>query len=176
MFVSLSLQLSVCLSLSLSLRLFVYLSLCLSVSLSCVSSLVSLVSFVVSFVSIVSLVVSLVSLVFLVSSLVSLVSSFVSSLVSSLSCLLFCLISGNNSKCSSTNLFYVIKCSLCNIKCVGKTGDTIRNRMNRHRSNIRLNQNTPVAIHFNSANHNLSNLTVTPIELIAYLRMEKFKQ
>jgi len=38
--------------------------------------------------------------------------------------------------------------------------------MNRHRSNIRLNQNTAVAIHFNTPNHNLSHLTVTPIELI----------
>jgi len=70
----------------------------------------------------------------------------------------------NNSNCSSTNLVYVITCSLCNIQYVGETGDTIRNRMNRHRSNIRLNQNTAVSIHFNTANHNLSHLTVTPIE------------
>jgi len=38
--------------------------------------------------------------------------------------------------------------------------------MNRHRSHIRLNQNTAVGIHFNTASHNLSHLTVTPIKLI----------
>jgi len=34
------------------------------------------------------------------------------------------------------------------------------------RSNIRLNQNTAIAIYFNSTNHNLSRLTVIQIELI----------
>jgi len=62
----------------------------------------------------------------------------------------------NNHNCSSTNLVYVTTCLLCNIQYVGETGDTIRNRMKRHRSNICLNQNTAVAIHFKTANHNLN--------------------
>jgi len=74
----------------------------------------------------------------------------------------------NNANCSLSNLVYVITCSLCNIQYVGKTGDTLRNRMNRHRCNIDINQNTAVAIHFKSNNHNLEYLAVTPVELIFY--------
>ena len=72
----------------------------------------------------------------------------------------------NNVNCNSSNLIYLITCSLCDIQYVGETGDTLRNRMNRHRSNIRLNQNTAVAIHFNSEKHSLRHLSVIPIELI----------
>jgi len=50
----------------------------------------------------------------------------------------------NNFNCGSTNLVYGITCSLCNIQYVRETGDTIRIKMNRHISNIRLNQNTAV--------------------------------
>jgi GIY-YIG catalytic domain len=71
-----------------------------------------------------------------------------------------------NCNCNSSNLIYLITCSLCNIQYVGETGDTLRTRMNRHRSNIRLNQNTAIAIHFNLPNHTLKHLTVIPIELI----------
>ena len=36
--------------------------------------------------------------------------------------------------------------------------------MNAHRSCIKLNRSTPIGIHFNSINHNITHLQVTPIE------------
>ncbi len=83
----------------------------------------------------------------------------------------------NSMNCGSANLVYLITCSLCNIQYVGETGDTLRNRMNRHRSNIHLNQNTAIAIHFNSDQHNLAHLSVIPIELIINDgKMERLKR
>jgi len=54
---------------------------------------------------------------------------------------------------------------------VGETGCTLRQRFAGHRYCIKLNnkntiKKTPIGIHFNSINHNLSHLKVTPIEFI----------
>ena len=72
----------------------------------------------------------------------------------------------NNFNCSSSNLIYLITCSLCKIQYVGETGNSLRNRSNRHRSNIKLKQNTAIGIHFNTKNHTLKHFTITPIEQI----------
>ena len=68
--------------------------------------------------------------------------------------------------CNSSNLIYLISCAICKIQYVGETGGTLRDRMNNHRSDISLNKNTPIGIHFNLPNHSLENLTVVPIELM----------
>ena len=69
-----------------------------------------------------------------------------------------------NLDCSSDNIVYLISCSKCNLQYVGETGNSLRIRMNSHRYCIRLNKDTPIAIHFNSKNHNISHLKIMPIE------------
>lgn len=66
--------------------------------------------------------------------------------------------------CSSNNIIYLITCSKCQIQYVGETGNALRVRMNAHRYCIRANKDTPISIHFNSIDHNISHLNVTPIE------------
>lgn len=66
--------------------------------------------------------------------------------------------------CNSCNIIYLITCLKCKIQYVGETGNALRDRMNGHRSCVKLNKDTPVGIHFNSKNHDLSHLSVVPIE------------
>jgi hypothetical protein len=66
--------------------------------------------------------------------------------------------------CLSSNIIYVITCSKCKIQYVGESSNPLRMRMSGHRSCVQLNKDTPVGIHFNSPNHNISHLSVTPIE------------
>ena len=66
--------------------------------------------------------------------------------------------------CSSEDIIYLITCSKCNIQYVGETGNPLRVRMNAHRHCIRANRDTPIGVHFNSRGHNVSHLSVMPIE------------
>ena len=68
--------------------------------------------------------------------------------------------------CKSTNLVYLITCRLCKKQYVGETGRTLRDRLNDHRSAIKNNKKTPIAIHFNMLNHSVLDLSIMPIELI----------
>ena len=71
-----------------------------------------------------------------------------------------------NLDCSSDNVIYLITCSKCNIQYVGETGNPLRVRMNAHRYCVSSNKDTPIGIHFNSNNHNLSHLKIMPIEKV----------
>ena len=42
----------------------------------------------------------------------------------------------------------------------------LKERMNNHRSDIKLHKNTTVGIHFNEILHSYQDFTVTPIEII----------
>ena len=54
-------------------------------------------------------------------------------------------ISGNFS-CNSSNIIYAISCILCpKATYIGETSNSIRQRMNGHRSDIKHNRNKPVA-------------------------------
>ena len=70
----------------------------------------------------------------------------------------------DNLNCSSANIIYLITCSKCKIQYVGETGNALRVRMNAHRYCVRTNKDTPIGIHFNSVDHNISHLNVIPIE------------
>ena len=50
---------------------------------------------------------------------------------------------------------------------------TLRYHINHHRSNIRLNKLTPVAIHFNSHSHSLKHFTAIPIEVFGSDTVDK---
>lgn len=66
--------------------------------------------------------------------------------------------------CQSSNLIYLIHCKRCSLQYVGETGTTLRQRVNNHRSCIKLNNYTAVSIHFNSPNHNFNDFTIIPLE------------
>lgn len=66
--------------------------------------------------------------------------------------------------CSTKDLIYLITCKLCNVQYVGESGQNLRDRINNHKSTIRTNKKTAIAIHFNSPNHTIDHLSVTPIE------------
>src|ERR1051325_1102470 len=68
--------------------------------------------------------------------------------------------------CSSSNVVYLITCLKCKIQYVGETVRPLRERINNHRSCINVNRDTPIGIHFNSIDHNRSDLQVIPIEKV----------
>ncbi len=70
-----------------------------------------------------------------------------------------------NCNCSTNDIVYLITCRLCNIQYVGESGQNLRDRMNNHKSTIRTNKRTPIAMHFNSLHHTINHLSVIPIEV-----------
>jgi hypothetical protein len=71
-----------------------------------------------------------------------------------------------NCNCASVDIVYLITCKICLIQYVGETGDTLRNRMSHHRSNIKTNKNTPIGIHFNLLHRGQISFSVVPIEIL----------
>jgi hypothetical protein len=71
--------------------------------------------------------------------------------------------------CNSTDVIYVISCIKCNKLYVGQTGRMLKDRINNHRSDIRLKKATAVSIHFNGPHHSLNDVRVTPIYDISSL-------
>jgi len=64
--------------------------------------------------------------------------------------------------CNTSNIIYAITCNLCpGTIYIGETGNTLRQRMNGHRSDIKARKNKPVANHFNQSNHDICNLKIT---------------
>jgi len=82
--------------------------------------------------------------------------------------------------CDSNNIIYLITCTKCYKQYVGQTSRKLRMRLNGHRSDIKLNKNTTISIHFNSPLHTINNLKITPMEQIdstdtsELLRREQF--
>ena len=72
-----------------------------------------------------------------------------------------------NFSCKSSNVIYAISCNLCpKAIYIGKTSNSIRQRMNEHRSDIKHNRNKPVAEHFNKPDHTLQNLRLAVIKKV----------
>jgi hypothetical protein len=69
-----------------------------------------------------------------------------------------------NINCKTGNVIYLISCNLCNQQYVGETSRPLADRVNTHLSCIRTNKETPVGLHFNMADHSLSNFSITGIE------------
>lgn len=75
--------------------------------------------------------------------------------------------------CNSSDVIYLISCLKCKMMYVGQSGRKIRERLNNHRSDIKNNKNTAVALHFNSPNHSITDLRVTPILTLKELTFEE---
>jgi len=68
--------------------------------------------------------------------------------------------------CNTMNLIYMIICTKCNIKYIGQTKRTLRERLTNHRSDIHLKKQTTISLHFNDVLHKFNHLKVLPIEKI----------
>ena len=69
--------------------------------------------------------------------------------------------------CNSFNIIYAILCNLCpKAIYIGETSNSIRQRMNGHRSDVKHNRNKPVAEHFNKPDHTLVNLKLAIIKKV----------
>ena len=76
-------------------------------------------------------------------------------------------ISGNFSCNYSSNIIYAISCNLCpKAIYIGETSNSIRQRMNGHKNDIKHNRNKPVAEHFNKPDHTLDNLKLVVIKTV----------
>jgi hypothetical protein len=71
--------------------------------------------------------------------------------------------------CNSKDVIYVISCLKCNKLYVGQTARMIKDRLNNHRSDIKLNKPTAIGLHFNELCHSLKHLIITPIADISNL-------
>lgn len=71
-----------------------------------------------------------------------------------------------SSPCSARNLIYLITCTKCELQYIGETGDTLRNRLNNHRSDIKNKKQTAVGVHFNTLHHTMRDISITPIEIL----------
>ena len=60
-----------------------------------------------------------------------------------------------NTKCTTTNVVYLITCAKCRKRYVGETGDHVNQRMNCHWDDWKQNrfERSPVAEHFCSSEH-----------------------
>ena len=66
--------------------------------------------------------------------------------------------------CKTSFIIYLITCKFCGQQYVGETSRPLADRVNTHLSCIRTGKDTPVALHFNMANHSMSDFTITGIE------------
>ena len=65
--------------------------------------------------------------------------------------------------CQSTDLVYILSCSLCHKMYVGETYRTLNERFKEHRNSIITGKDTPIGIHFNSGIHSLSHVRVAAV-------------
>lgn len=69
--------------------------------------------------------------------------------------------------CKTTNVVYVIQCQRCSQQYVGETEQALHERINSHRSDVRLKKlEKPVAAHFNSLNHTMQDMRIVVVERI----------
>ncbi|XP_050781640.1 uncharacterized protein LOC127035616 [Gopherus flavomarginatus] len=68
--------------------------------------------------------------------------------------------------CTSTNVIYAIICQQCpSAMCIGQTGQSLRKRINGHKSDIRNgNIQKPVGEHFNLPGHTIADLKVAILQ------------
>lgn len=71
--------------------------------------------------------------------------------------------------CQSKNLIYMIECTKCNMKYIGETQRSLRERLYNHLSDIRTYKETSVANHFNFdcvSDYDAWPMTIYPIEFV----------
>ena len=70
-----------------------------------------------------------------------------------------------NITCTTSNVVYLITCTVCRIQYVGETKTTLKKRFYGHRSTVTTAKlDTPVGNHFNLPNHSISDMILQGIE------------
>ncbi|KAL5263394.1 hypothetical protein ACHWQZ_G008682 [Mnemiopsis leidyi] len=84
----------------------------------------------------------------------------------------------NNYTCSSKNLVYMICCNEknCQFQYIGKTSQTLRARMNGHRSSLRTKKGCQFVIEHFTKHHRPANMKVVPLNPKASMEMELIKE
>lgn len=78
--------------------------------------------------------------------------------------------------CNSKDVIYYITCRKCNASYIGQTARMLKERLNNHRSDIKLKRHTTIAIHFNEPRHSFKDLVILAIsDLSAYNQLERNK-
>ena len=68
---------------------------------------------------------------------------------------------------SSKNVIYLAICSKCNLQYVGSTSTKFKGRFRNHKSSMLNNRRTcELVVHFNSSEHDISQICFIPIEQI----------
>ena len=70
--------------------------------------------------------------------------------------------------CKSYNVIYLITCKRCQKQYIGKTNNPLHIRFTGTRSQIKTKKNDPVARHFNSNGHSISDVHITPFDLLPF--------
>ena len=69
--------------------------------------------------------------------------------------------------CTTSNVVYLLDCQRCKqVQYVGETGQTMKKRFHKHRSDINTKKDTLVARHFCEPSHSLTDLKCTVIEKV----------
>lgn len=71
--------------------------------------------------------------------------------------------------CNSKDIIYIISCLKCNLLYVGQTARMLKERLNNHRSDIKLKKPTAISFHFNEPGHSIKDLKITPVAFISHL-------
>lgn len=78
--------------------------------------------------------------------------------------------------CCSSNILYLITCRRCKAQYVGQTSQQLKDRLNNHRSDIRLHKDTAIGIHFNEPVHEIADLCIMPIRDVSDIPViERYK-
>ena len=65
--------------------------------------------------------------------------------------------------CKSSDIVYILTCTLCHKLYVGETCRTLNERFTEHLRSMRLNYNDPIGQHFNSPVHNHTHAKVAAV-------------
>ncbi|XP_076446390.1 uncharacterized protein LOC143283884 [Babylonia areolata] len=68
-----------------------------------------------------------------------------------------------NYTCKSTDIVYILTCTLCHKLYVGETGRSLNERFSEHLRSMRLNYSDPIGQHFNSPLHNYTQARVAAV-------------
>lgn len=75
--------------------------------------------------------------------------------------------------CCSSNIIYLIKCQRCNVLYVGQTARQLKDRLNNHRSDVRLCKETAIGCHFNEPFHSVADLRIMPIHDVSHVPIDE---
>jgi hypothetical protein len=65
--------------------------------------------------------------------------------------------------CKSTNIVYILTCTLCNMMYVGETGRSLNDRFTEHQRSMRLCYNDPVGQHFSGHLHSHTHARIAAV-------------